>query len=66
MLRNELTANEAETLNVLQRIDTQIGRLVENELDRIVQTKIQEVLAALVKQDIQKSNNSRSPIGSGL
>jgi hypothetical protein len=55
VLRNELVNGEAEALRVLQRIDTNITKIVENEVERIVQSKVQEAFTSLVRQEVQKS-----------
>jgi len=62
VLRNEILVNqkeiingEAEALRVLQHIDSNITRIVENEIERVVQTKVQEAFASLVRQEVQKS-----------
>ncbi len=55
LLRNEIINGEAEVLRVLQRIETNIGKIVENELERIVQSKVQEVFASIVRQEAHRS-----------
>lgn len=63
LLRNEIINGEAEALRVLQRIETNIGKIVENELERVVQSKVQEVFTAMVRQEVHRSleaNNSKA------
>ncbi len=55
LLRNEIINGEAEALRVLQRIETNIGKIVENELERVVQAKVQEVFTAMVRQEVHKT-----------
>ncbi len=55
LLRNEIINGEAEALRVLQRIETNIGKIVENELERVVQGKVQEVFASMVRQEVHRS-----------
>ncbi len=55
LLQNEIINGEAEALRVLQRIETNIGKIVENELERVVQSKVQEVFASMVRQEVHRS-----------
>ncbi len=55
LLRNEIINGESEALRVLQRIETNIGKIVENELERVVQSKVQEVFASMVRQEVHRS-----------
>jgi hypothetical protein len=63
-LRSELLNGEAEALRILQRIESHIGKVVENEIERVVQSKVQEVFAAMVRQEVHNTlaagqNNQR-------
>jgi hypothetical protein len=54
-LRSELLSGEAEALRVLQRIESHIGKVVENEIERVVQSKVQEVFTAMVRQEVHNT-----------
>jgi hypothetical protein len=54
-LRSELINGEAEALRVLQQIESHIGKVVENEIERVVQAKVQEVFTSMVRQEVHKS-----------
>lgn len=60
LLRNEIINGEAEALRVLQRIETNIGKIVENELERVVQSKVQEVFTSMVRQEVHRSLEANS------
>ncbi len=57
-LREDLLNSEAESLRVLQQIESNINKIVEREIERVVQEKVQDVFTSMVRQEVHKSLES--------